>query len=754
MRSNLVPDPFDTDPLDQTWYAPLPATNAANTLLAGYALAGSTTATGPGVVVAKAATTIASAGITIAAGSVLAGTSQKIALSALFSVANSSADPAYLIVSGLDRDEYTVGYKTGAMGHLVGGSASQAFSDVSGDGWSVGVVFTYQASTGQYTNASYGALSALAFDTGSNLGDTATISLFGTSSASTAAAYAANALILAENPALFTNEGSVVVLTGAAAAMPPSTATPDGIAAAAQGYVGAAWNDNGCWVLASDISAKAGATLPLTSTASGMAGIANGEWIVAYNGPVSASSTWVNNLVTGEMVCFVTTSGGGHITTVESGSGQNAELIDNITLANGNGGILDSANDGSSRDVLVQAGHGAMQELSGVNAAAVVVYELDTPIVTAIVGGLSLSEGTSVSLSADFSASNPKAGQSVTEYQVYETSAADPLTLSGVADKTALSASSASTFSSLTTLGLMTAATTGTDTIEMRAFNGGYWGDWAALSVTVAPPAKLTATAAVAANGTSQVAVADTAANIGAAADQLQALAAAGRLANVTITGSGLVPVTAAQLTSDKTLLALLPSTAVLQVSGATVAQAAALQANAQVARFAITSTSANVSGQTALGADSKLAGITISGTTGADTLNLTGIGASVIVNLGGDSATASGGLGEASLKFLTPPDLLTLGAGGATISAGMSGSSGIETIANFQFGLDQLLLNLGTLSTMTAINTSYNGQHAIALTGGSLTQGVILLNQPSSVTAASLLASHIHTSNGVATVT
>ena len=428
MRSNLLVDPFDTDPLDQPWYVPLSPARTADTLTAGFALAGSTTTAGAGAIVSTAASTAASPAIAIAAHSVLAATNQKIALSTLFTITASSADPAYLIVSGLDRDEYTAGYKTSAMGHLAGASATQAFSNFSGDGWSVGVVFTYQASTGQYTNATYGALSALAFDTGSNLGDTATISLFATSSAANANAYAANALILAENPALFTNEGSVVVVTGSAAATPPSTATPDGIAAAALSYVGAAWNDNGCWVLASDISAKAGATLPLTSTASGMAGIANGEWIVAYNGPVSASSSWVNNLLTGEIVCFVTTSGGGHITTVASGSGQNARLIDNITLVGSNGSILDSANDGSSSDVLVQPAHAASQEFTGVNAAAVVVYELDTPIVTDTVSGLSLSEGVTVSLSADFSASKPKAGQSITQYQVSETSAADPLT--------------------------------------------------------------------------------------------------------------------------------------------------------------------------------------------------------------------------------------------------------------------------------------------------------------------------------------
>ncbi len=92
-------------------------------------------------------------------------------------------------MSGLDRDEYTAGYKTAAMGHLAGVGASQGFSNLGGDGWSVSVVFTYQASTGQYTNPSFGNLSQLAFKTGSNSGDTATISVFGTSNAGLANAY-------------------------------------------------------------------------------------------------------------------------------------------------------------------------------------------------------------------------------------------------------------------------------------------------------------------------------------------------------------------------------------------------------------------------------------------------------------------------------------------------------------------------------------------------------------------------------------
>jgi hypothetical protein len=916
--------------------APLPWTPAPMppvTLADFGKLAGSTATSGVFTVVTQSvkAATVATpaAAISIADPSVLAGVKQTVSLSSLFSVGASSADPAYLIVSGLDRDEYTKGYNTGAMGHLASGSTTSGFANFSGDGWSTRAVFTYQAATGQYVNASLGSLSQLVFDTGSNLGDTVTFTLFGTNNASIAASYASNPYVMIDNPSYFTDYGSVAVVTQATAATPPANATPanatpanatpGGIISAALSYVGDVWNNEGCWVLASDISAKAGATLPATSPLTSIAGIGNGEWFVAYNGPASASSSWVNNLTAGEIVSFVTRSGGGHITTVVSGQGTNAQLVDNITYVNGQGTITDSANDGSANDIIVQAPHAAMQEFSGVNPASVVVYQLDTPVVQASVAGLSLSTGMSVSLAGDFTASNPKAGQSVTEYQVYESNAADPLMISGVADKAAISAATACTLTSLSGLGL-SANAAGSDTVDVRAYNGSYWGDWTALSVTVAAPTVVTVAAALASTGTSLLAVVDTAANIGGSADKLQTMAAAGRLASVTISaGSGPVPLQVAQLTSDSKLLALLPATGALSVSQATVAQAAAVQANAQVAcysitdtasdvsaalatllpfaasgklaaitisnltsaltltaaqltsdaavlakiggsyqlalsgatvatatglaaqahvtsvaitdsaanvtsgiasletlaaagklgaitlsdnatptltltaaqftadsaalakivspekidvtgatvaqaatlqasklvtAFAIADTAADVTGLTALGADSKLTSMAITGTSGANTLNLTGIGASVTINLGGDGSTASGGLGAATMTFITPPDAITLGSGAAVITAGLTGSSGIETIANFQFGVDELLLNLGGLSAVSAFNTTYNGAHAIALTGGNLTEGVVLLGEPSSVTASSLLASHLHIANGGAMVT
>ncbi len=215
---------------------------------------------------------------------------------------------------------------------------------------------------------------------------------------------------MATNPAYFTDYGSVAVVTGAAASTPPVAATPDSVKAVALGYVGEIWNDEGCWVLASNISAQAGATLPLTSMYIGVPGIGNGEWFVAYNGPVAASANWVNSLTGGEMVSFQTTYGGGHITTVALGQGGNAAPVDNVTYVDGRGNILDSAHDGSANDVVVQTPHPAMQEFSGVNPATVVVYELDTPMVTAAAANVRASVEESVSLAGDFTATDPKPG--------------------------------------------------------------------------------------------------------------------------------------------------------------------------------------------------------------------------------------------------------------------------------------------------------------------------------------------------------
>jgi hypothetical protein len=419
---------------------------------------------------------------------IVAKAGQQFKLSALFSVPAAASDPTYLILSGLDRDEYTTGYNLAAMGSLSGNGVTDKFSNAGGDAYSVGIVFTYQASSGQYYNATYGDLSALTCTASANTNDNVCFSLYGTSNASFAATYAASPYTLEQNPGSFSYLGSVTMVTQPAVTQ-AIQATPKSIVAAAESFVGKAWNLDGCWVLASNIAAVAGASLPASATLADVPGVANGEWIVAYDGPVSANANWEQNVTAGEMVGFVTTAGGGHITTVVSGAGSTAQLIDNITYVNANGTIQNAANDGSANDILVSSPHAATQEFNGVNPSEVVVYELDTPTVKDLVTALSLAERTSKSLAATVSASNPVASQSVTEYQLYDANTADSITLSGVAQTAAHSAANAVTASSLTSVGILAGGAAGNDTIEIRAYNGKYYGDWQSLAVTITAPA-------------------------------------------------------------------------------------------------------------------------------------------------------------------------------------------------------------------------------------------------------------------------
>ena len=201
-----------------------------------------------------------------------------------------------------------------------------------------------------------------------------------------------------------------------------------------------------------------------------------------YNGPASANSTWQSKVSTGDIVCFVPGGGGGHITTCVSGSGSTAQLIDNITYGTAQGGIDNPANDGSPNDILVAAAHPASQEWAGVNAQTVVIYALDTPAVTA---AATTALTTATLTLATFAHATDPAGHAITQVQAYDSLAG--ATLGGHA---AYSAATDVTASSLAALSVAYTAS-GTDTLEVRAFNGTYWGDWQALSVTVSAPAPL-----------------------------------------------------------------------------------------------------------------------------------------------------------------------------------------------------------------------------------------------------------------------
>ena len=431
-------------------------------------------------------------------GSVVAQAGQQIDVAALLDI-TAGNNPTYLVVSLLDRDEYTAS-SNGNMGTLSGDGHTIGFSNIGGDSDTVGIVFTYNASTGQYTNATYGNLANLLYTASTNTNDNTSISFFTTNNSNLAYEYANNPYVLElDSPAVTHYLGSISVVTQPAFARPtPTQATPDSIEAAAMSFVGEAWNMDGCWVLASNISAEAGASLPITSTSLGIPGVPSGEWIVAFNGPAGQAGNWESMITAGEMVVFETSATSGHITTVVSGSGSSAMLVDNITYVNQNGQIVNSANDGSANDIIISAPHLASQEWAMAVPGSVVVYELDCPIITVKTAVSTDAAGATEALAALFSASNPLAGQAITEYQFYDVGtggAASDSFMVGSTDEIGHSAANAITVSAsaLSTIDLLAGTSSGTDTIEVRAFNGSYWGDWVSMTVDIsgnvsAPP--------------------------------------------------------------------------------------------------------------------------------------------------------------------------------------------------------------------------------------------------------------------------
>lgn len=421
---------------------------------------------------------------------------QTVSLSQIVQVDDTGANPAYLIVSGLDRNDYTAG-DPATTGSFAGNGHAERLTAIGGDSRGAGVVFSWNAATGSYVNAQYGNLLDLTYTSSASPDEVADISIFGTNSYHFALAFADDSATMAVNPTIFTNFGTATVATqSVGAATATLQATPQSVIAAAEQFVGDTWNINACWLLASTIDAEAGAALGVASTSSGTPGAASGEWQVAYNGPVSADANWQSLLQPGDQVVFRTTGNtDGHIATVVSGSGAAADVIDNAYFVNPDGSIANSANDGDANDITVAAAHPFSQELAGVDPASVVVYRLDTPVVTAAITSETLGTGASLSLSSIASGSD-WANTQVTAFQVYQTASSDSLTVNGAALATAHSADTAATVSSLSDVQLQTGDQAADDSVVLRAFNGTSWGDWTTIGVTVQAPETAPALAA------------------------------------------------------------------------------------------------------------------------------------------------------------------------------------------------------------------------------------------------------------------
>ena len=146
------------------------------------------------------------------------------------------------------------------------------------------------------------------------------------------------------------------------------------------------------------------------------------------------------------------------------------------------------------------------------------------------------------------------------------------------------------------------------------------------------------------------------------------------------------------------------------------------------------------------LNGDGRHSAVLVTGPGTGNVLNLSTQILATTIDLGSNIASASSGLSAPSLSFLSAPDAIILGSSADIVEYALQPSSGIEEVAGFVMGTDQLNIDLmgAASSTLVAYNTVVNGSHAIALASSSdLSHGIVLTNLTGGLTAASLLALH-----------
>ncbi len=514
--------------------------------------------------------------VTTYSGSFIAQPGQQVSLSSLFTVG--AGLPATIGVAILDDDNYTAG-NPGNLGHFSGnGATSQVSVTTDQNKIYTYELFQYDAGKGDYYNSTLGSLNDLTYTapTGSDHAELLTIFSF-----KNGTGFDYDNLTDLGDLSVVTQSGFVNPFPAAM----PGQATPDEISALADSFVGKVWNDAACQLLGNVIAGLAGSSLPFTAVAlisansSPILAQPNGEWVVAYDGRTQADPSYaaVEAMIRpGDIVNLAwqkTAGSAGHLFTVVSGSGADALVVDNeATGSNG-------ANDGSRSDIIIQAPHSLDETLNqyfidggGAVAASIEVYRLDTPVIAAQASQPALFAQSSLALGGLVSAADP-AGKPVVAYQLYDSAAGNVFSINGV-QQTAHSAATAITVESLGAAALVGGTASGSDILEVRAFNGTYWGDWQALSVADAPA--LTAAQAIGDAAAGQISsgavVVDSALNVGASLDGLATLAAKGGLAAITLTDAGIpnLTLTLAQFSADSAALKAIssPHTATVLMTG------------------------------------------------------------------------------------------------------------------------------------------------------------------------------------------
>jgi len=484
--------------------AAVAATAATTVVLAAAATSGTAAAA---LTTTAATTATSTAAVTLAKNALLVNKGQAVTLSSLYTLKSGVTPPPTLVLQAYDRNAYTVAATSGPGSFSFSSQGTTRTVPFSGE--YATLIFNYSSSLSQYVLASangvnYASLnipaSAITFNASADQYRSTYLSLYTSSVASPAIPNPAQYGPLAFNLGsqltavgdidLAVNQG----FTNPVANAPTGQATPNGVAAVAQSFVGKAWNDVGCWVLASNISCAAGASLSVTSGWVGGGSVTNTEWFTAYNSGStvfvgSQNSTWESQVRAGDMVGLQWSYNGqssGHIFTISSGSGTSAMVVDNA--ANGR----NSANDGSASDIIILAPHSLSAQWQSITVQNVVVYRLDTPTIS--VTNASTTVGGTISLGSLATATDA-AGKGIAQWQFYDTGvggAAGKFIVNG-SQLSATSAASAVTLAAanLSGVSFLAGSVSGADTIQIRAANvAGYWGDWQALTVTTtAPPA-------------------------------------------------------------------------------------------------------------------------------------------------------------------------------------------------------------------------------------------------------------------------
>ncbi|MES2299066.1 MAG: DUF4214 domain-containing protein [Pseudomonadota bacterium] len=270
--------------------------------------------------------------------SVLSSGEQTFNLATLIHIPTGSALPAVLVLSAYDRDVYA-----GAQSFDYGKFSSPGGGNISAGTQNHPTILYFDLKDGVYVSRATGEpISAFTFTSSGQDLRSVYLSLYTNDSAG--ASYVGNWIDTAWQ---HQSDIDVVTRTHYVDAT-PNMATPAEIAAIAKSFIGQVWNDQGCWLLTSNISAAAGASLPVASAVQDTEDITgNGQWDVVYNG-ARQHEDWRALLQVGDIVSLGWITGKAHIATVTSGSGHNAMWVDNSGVR---------ANDGTSYDIIIDGEH-------------------------------------------------------------------------------------------------------------------------------------------------------------------------------------------------------------------------------------------------------------------------------------------------------------------------------------------------------------------------------------------------------------